>query len=398
MLTKLDAISRKSFLDESGIIEGPTEAVGNSLEISTEAIPKTSFLDDSKIIEGPTEAVGNSLEISTEAIPKTSFLDDSKIIEGPTEAVGNTQVKRYSEEVSDNLIHNVEKTDTDVDLTLNSEQQQALAEADEVEKRFEILLGCRKLPDILTIGFEKCGTDTLDSYLGTHPQIFFAREGYYQLFNKDSTVSVHEYTKNKTCTPAGQLRLNKLATTGTTENTHKVIPNAKLLAIVKEPVDRAMSHYVHRLENGMEDEQSNFDSVIASILDQGKPNTVTASVLFRQSRFLERLTPWIVQYGLDKIHIVDGDNFVKNPVHELQKVERFLGLTPFITEDQFVYIADKGFYCLKKENDISKCMSSVKGRQHPQMSDETRARLEEYFKPLNEDFFKTFRQNFSWHY
>ena len=322
-------------------------------------------------------------------------------IEGSTEhaeANENAQVKSHSEEFSANLLHIVKETGTDLDVTLNSEQQQAIAEADEVEKRFEILLGCRKLPDILTIGFEKCGTDTLDSYLGIHPQIFFAREGYYQLFNKDSTVSAYEYTQNKTYTPARELRLNKLATQGTAEKTHKAIPNAKLLAIVKEPVDRAMSHYVHRLENGMEDEHSNFDSVIASILDQGKPQTVTASVLFRQSRFLKRLTPWIAQYGLDKIHIVDGDNFVKNPVPELQKVERFLGLTPFITEDQFVYSAERGFYCLKMETEDAKCMPSEKGRPHQQMSNETRTRLEEYFKPLNENFFKTFGQNFSWNY
>ena len=333
-----------------------------------------------------------------EAISRRYSLDDSREILGSTEAVYNAKFKGHSEKVSDNSIHNVDGTDIDLDITLNTELQEAVAEADEVEKRFEILLGCMKLPDVLTIGFEKCGTDTLDTYLGTHPQIFFAREGYYQLFNKGSTVSVHGYTKNKTCTPTGQLRLNKLATTGKTEKTNKVIPNAKLLAIVKEPVDRAMSHYVHRLENGMENKTSNFDRVITSILDQGKPHTVTASVLFRQSRFLERLTPWIAQYGLDKIHIVDGDTFVKNPVQELQKVEQFLGLTPFFTEDQFVYSPDRGFFCLKKENDDTKCMSSVKGRPHPQMAKKTRSRLEEYFKPLNENFFKTFGHNFSWHY
>ena len=261
-----------------------------------------------------------------------------------------------------------------------------MATADKVEKRLEILLGCRKLPDILTIGFEKCGTDTLDLFLGIHPQIFLqAREGYYQLFNDASEVSVHEYTKDQQCTPKGQLRLDKLATQGTAEKTHRFVPNAKLLAIVKEPVNRAMSHYVHRMENGMEDERSNFDSVIASIMDKDIPSTVQASVLFRQSSFPARLKPWIAEYGLNNIHIVNGDNFVHNPMEELQKLEKFLGFKPYITEDKFVFNEERGFYCIKLEND-ERCMLSKKERQHPEMSGETRMRLEEYFKPLNNFF------------
>ena len=270
--------------------------------------------------------------------------------------------------------NNVEQSISDSDIILNPKQQQALATADKVEKRFEILLGCRKLPDILTIGFAECGTDTLDLFLGIHPQIFpRAREGYYKLFNDDSNVSVREYTRDQQCTPEGQLRLHKLSTRGIAEKAHRFVPNAKLLAIVKEPVNRAMSHFVHRMENGMEDKSFKFDSVIVSIME----NSVQASVLFRQSSFMERLKPWITEYGLNKTHIVDGDNFVRNPVEELQKVEKFLGLKPYITEDKFVFNEESRFYCIRLEND-ERCMLPNKGRQHPEMSEETRKRLEEY--------------------
>ena len=328
-----------------------------------------------------------------ESEPTDSWLEEDSEAFSATEVIIDVNVKEHSETVSGNTIQNIEETDTDFNGLVNTEQ----LDNDEAEKRYERLLGCRKLPDILTIGFEKCGTVTLDTYLGIHPQIFIAYEGNYELFNKDSTVSVQDYTRKKPCTPQGKFRLNKLATPGTTEKTYKVIPNAKLLAIVRDPVDRAMSHYIHRLDKGLESTQSNFDRTIASIMDYNKPFSVKSSILFSQSRFLEELEPWIANYGLDKIHIVDGDNFVKNPVQELQKVERFLGLKPFITEDHFVYSARKRFYCLK-ENNNAKCMPPKKGRPHPQMSNETRSRLQEYFKPLNENLFMTIGMTFSWNY
>ena len=275
-----------------------------------------------------------------------------------------------------------------------NEVETAIAGVESVEKKYERLFGCRLLPDILTIGFEKCGTITLNTFLGIHPQVFIAREENYRQFNDDSTVSVQEYNRNKQCTPPGQFRLNKLGTQGTAENAFKVIPNAKLLAIVREPVERAMSHYLMLVEKGKESNQSNFDSTIASNMD----NEEFSSVLFNQSRFIDKLKPWIAKYGLDNIHIVDGDTFVKNPGEDLQKVERFLGLQPFITENHFVYSTDKGFYCLKGQNDDVKCGSSKKGRPHPQMSNETRTRLHRYFKPFNNELFRTIGRNFSWNY
>ena len=386
VLTELEAISRKSFHDEFIEFENNTDVVKTAQGVTHSDVDSdTSTNDVAKTVSDLT------IESHSRAI-----------IDKSTNNVDTTGPISVIESLSDKNIksptNRVEKSISDLDIILNPKQQQALATADKVEKRFEILLGCRKLPDILTIGFEKCGTDTLDLFLGIHPQIFQrGREGYYKLFNDDSKVSVHEYTKDRQCTPEGQLRLYKMSTRGTAANAHRVVPNAKLLAIVKEPVNRAMSHYVHRMENSMEDKRYTFDSVIASIMDKSMPTSVQGSVLFRQSSFLARLTPWMTEYGLNKIHIVDGDNFVKNPVQELQKVEEFLELRPYFTEDKLVFNEESGFYCIKLEND-ERCMLPNKGRQHPEMSEETRKRLENYFKPLNENFFNTVGRNFSWHY
>ena len=263
---------------------------------------------------------------------------------------------------------------------------------------YENLLGCRKLPDILIIGFEKCGTVTLKSYLGIHPQIFFPNLLVnYKLFDKSKRISVKTYTRNRQCTPHGKLRLEKLATTGVASRAYEVVPDIKLIAIVKEPVERSMSHYVHRIAEGIEKKPYNFDSMIGSIMDYDRPFTLKSSVLFRQSRYIDRLEPWIAHYGIDKIHVIDGDAFVKNPAAELQKVETFLGLKPFISENHFAYNPVKKFYCLKQPGNEG-CMTSNKGRPHPEMSNATRTRLQEYYKPYNQKLFATIGRTFPWNY
>lgn len=270
--------------------------------------------------------------------------------------------------------------------------------ANKVDRMYLEMLKCRKLPDVLIIGFEKCGTVTLKSYLGIHPQIFIARSfENYKLFNKDSAITVKDYTKNLPCTPQGKLRLEKLATWGTVEKTAAVVPNAKLIAIVKEPVERSMSHYVHRMAKGVESTRYTFDTMIASIMDRDKPIPLKTSVLFRQSQYIDRLKPWIEEYGLSNIHIVDGDNFVKNPAAELQDVENFLELKPYITENNFVYNPEKKFYCLKQDGNEA-CMTSKKGRPHPVMTNATRTRLQQHFKPYNEKLYVAVGRNFSWNY
>ena len=258
---------------------------------------------------------------------------------------------------------------------------------------------CRLYPDILIVGFEKCGTMTLRSYLGTHPQIYITNSNLsIPYFNSVNYVSLETFTKNMSCTPAGKLRLEKISTYGLAVNAYKTLPNIKLLAMVREPVERAMSHHVHRIARSKEISHD-FDAVIESLLegDTDGQKTVKTSVLFRQSTYIDRLQQWLQTYGRDKILVVDGDKFIKHPALELNKIEKFLSISPYFTKDHFVFNPVKRFYCLKSaRNDTTGCMNGNKGRPHPEMSEVTRKRLQDYFKPFNEKFFLAVGQNFSW--
>ena len=255
---------------------------------------------------------------------------------------------------------------------------------------------CKLYPDIIIVGFEKCGTITLREYFGAHPEIFITQINInIPYFNPVIQMSFENFTKDMPCTPVRKQKLEKISVGGSAVKVFETLPNVKLLAIVREPVERAMSQYVHNVAIRKE-KHTDFDAIIKSSLDAraNESAAVTMPDLFRYSTYITLLEPWLQTFGRDKLHVVDGDNFVKHPAFELNKIEKFLNISQHFNNDHFVYNPGKQFFCLKETG----CMGRSKGRPHPNMTEITRKRLQAYFKPFNEKLFLALGQRFSWDY
>ena len=100
---------------------------------------------------------------------------------------------------------------------------------------------------------------------------------------------------------------------------------------------------------------------------------------------------WLEYFNLSRFLIMDNEEFNHDPVSALNKVERFLGLEHFITDEMFVFNKDKGFYCV--QSNISDtgmaCYSENRGHQKQNVvSEETLSKLSDYFKSKNKHFFE----------
>ncbi|NXT17355.1 HS3S1 sulfotransferase, partial [Syrrhaptes paradoxus] len=101
-------------------------------------------------------------------------------------------------------------------------------------------------------------------------------------------------------------------------------------------------------------------------------------------------------FPLDRIHIVDGDKLIKDPFPEIEKVERFLKLSPQINASNFYFNKTKGFYCLR-DSGRERCLHESKGRAHPQIDTQLLEKLHEYFHKPNKKFFELVGRTFDWH-
>ena len=96
-----------------------------------------------------------------------------------------------------------------------------------------------------------------------------------------------------------------------------------------------------------------------------------------------------------QFYIMDGEAFAKNPVGELQQIEKFLNVKPYFEERHFYYNSSKNYYCYD-DSTYSECLRPKKGHWHPPIEPQLRKKLLYFFEPYNEQFFKMIDRRYSW--
>lgn len=118
--------------------------------------------------------------------------------------------------------------------------------------------------------------------------------------------------------------------------------------------------------------------------------------------YVRHVSRWLRRFPLSQIHFVHGERLVRDPAGQLRHVERFLGLRPFINESHFQFDSVKGFPCIAKPSATSggvprpHCLGKTKGRAHPKIADGVLRRLRDFFRPFNDEFYRTVGVDFGW--
>jgi Sulfotransferase family len=133
------------------------------------------------------------------------------------------------------------------------------------------------MPNFLVLGTTKSGTTSLNNYLDQHPDIymspvkeprFFAFEGETldfvgprsQIINTSSITDLNRYSalfqgaQNEKA--IGEASALYLFVEKAAQSIHRHIPDARLIAILRNPVDRAYSQFLHNVRDGYEDSNS----------------------------------------------------------------------------------------------------------------------------------------------
>ena len=264
----------------------------------------------------------------------------------------------------------------------------------------------RRFPQAIIIGVRKAGTRALINMLKTHPDIFAAL-GEVHFFDRDENFKkgMQWYIEQMPCTKKGQITIEKSPSYFTTDNVSMRIKmlssHTKLILIVRNPIDRAISDFTQLNSRPHSDGIASSGSAFEHLAF----NSVTGAVnkdynAIAHSLYDVFFQQWLKHFNLDQIHVVNGDILINNPVQELQMAEKFLRVGKFFQEDMFYFNKTKGFYCWKKANkkgdELPYCLGDGKGRQHPNISDAAIAKLKKIFQPHNERFYSLAHRNFDW--
>ena len=206
-------------------------------------------------------------------------------------------------------------------------------------------------PTFIIIGAMKGGTTSLYEYLATHPEVsvssaketnYFVTEDkkkdwdwYLSLFDvgaKAKGEASPSYTKRHLWS-------------GTAERIAKTLPDAKLIYIVRDPVKRILSHYVHNYAHGRE--RKPFSKAIKS-----QSNYVKTSMYGYQ------LEDYLHHFSRDRILIVDSDDLRSETDATLQRVFKHIEVQADVT----VPNAERTFHASSNKLRRSTLDRRVKGK------------------------------------
>lgn len=203
------------------------------------------------------------------------------------------------------------------------------------------------LPNFLVLGACKAGTSSLYYYLKQHPQIYLSpqnelnyhafkgRDVYFrgprdlEFLHQVLTLTDEDYASQFEGVngelSVGEVSPHTLYSAQAPSLIRQEIPDAKLIAILRQPVERAFSAFCHMLRDERE-ETPDFEEALRReerrIRDYWEPLWHYASMGF----YARQLRPYFDSFSRDQIRVYLYDDFVARPLDVVQDMFAFLGV------------------------------------------------------------------------
>ena len=186
------------------------------------------------------------------------------------------------------------------------------------------------LPNLVVIGAQKCGTSGLHYQLSLHPQIWMSRPKELNYFIEERNWSRgQDWYRSRFDARAkvrGESSPNYTAYPqhlGVPERMRSVLPDAKLVYVVRDPLDRIAAHWVHnyakRRERG---------DLTATLTHANSSYVVRSQYHMQLQRFL-------AHYPLEQILVLEQEELRSAPEETLRRVFEFIGVDPGFSHPHF---------------------------------------------------------------
>lgn len=262
----------------------------------------------------------------------------------------------------------------------------------------------KRRPQCIIIGSSKCGTAELLDFMALHPKIVI-RPQLETMFNPLDSQSVEGLIHKMPCSFHDQITAFKNAAffyRMEPKALYKYNKTLKMIVLVREPVSRVVAseqwHYFEeqKISAGVKQNVTAMPSIDYKLIN---PKTGDVRIYNRivQSLYDEHLEKYLQYFTWDNLLIIESKELINKPWQVLYKVETFLGLEHLIGQQHFVYNEEKGFYCIKSLKGKMICYGMNRGRtEFKEIRNETRAKLRDFFRPHNENFFKQIGTRYGW--
>ena len=175
------------------------------------------------------------------------------------------------------------------------------------------------LPNFLIVGAARCGTTYLSNILMQHPEIFLHPKKELHFFDRDINKGLQYYreyfsgTKTIDYKAIGEATPAYLYFENIPEIIHKNLPDVKIIIILRNPVDRAYSHYWNIVFRSKEAKNITFDEML-------KRN----NRLVNEGFYFKGVEKYINLFSSNNVMILFYEKFMSNKINHLIQIFKFL--------------------------------------------------------------------------
>lgn len=189
-------------------------------------------------------------------------------------------------------------------------------------------------PNLFVPGAGKSGTSSLHAYLGLHPNIAMSKEKEPSFFTDTKGITKRKayyldlFKSNKKVLYRGESSTGYMSSPAATKNIKAYVTQPKFIFILRNPIDRAFSHF--RWMTSLGYEKQGFKEAINSDISGTKH--AKTSVAFGSKHYYQEglYAKWISKYvnafGKQNIHVITSERLRETPLHTLNSCFHFLGI------------------------------------------------------------------------
>jgi hypothetical protein len=228
-------------------------------------------------------------------------------------------------------------------------------------------------PSFLVVGAQKCGTTSLYHYLSSHPAVlFYPDRKEVNYFNRLQHYPDHTWYKTlfrvdqkraaADIQASGDVTPNYCFWPGTMARIHQFKPQMKLIILVRNPVNRAISHYW--MIHGRGQEPLPFHEALAAEearLASGDVQTILLHSYKARGHYVEQIQEMYRYFPKEQVLICRTEDFSRETAATMRTITDFIGVDPVQLPEYKHYLK----------------------QQYAPTPDDLRAELHDYFAPRN---------------
>jgi hypothetical protein len=256
----------------------------------------------------------------------------------------------------------------------------------------------RTYPNFLIIGAQRCGTTSLYNFLTEHSCILpalkkevhffdinYRRGDYWYRAHFPLSKHIFKDARDDEAVITGEATPYYLFHPLAAARVYQKIPDVKIIIMLRNPVDRAYSHYHHECD--IEIEKLSFEDAVKAETERlkGEEDKMIHRPRYRgfyhqhfsylaRGIYVDQLKRWTPFFSKDQILILKSEDFFSNTQVSMKRVFEFLNIKAFKLNHYKIY------------NQIN----------YSDMNPETRSRLSEYFHDHNERLYEYLGVDFHW--